>query len=132
MTGGAAGAPDTVDAYIASFPAEVQPILETIRATIRAAVPDAEETISYRIPTFKRNGTYLIYFAGFKKHVSIYPILSECPGFEDDVAPYRSGSGTAKFPLNRPIPFALIDKIARSLADDNARRASGKAEGKQS
>ena len=118
---------ETVDGYIAAFPAEVQSVLTRIRAAIKAAAPDAEETISYRIPTFKRNGNYLLYFAGFKKHVSLYPILSECPEFEDELVPYRCGRGTAKFPLDQPVPFDLIDKVVRFMVEENARRARGKS-----
>lgn len=122
---------DDIDAYIASFPVDVRPILGKIRTTIRNAVPDAVESISYGIPTFKRNGNYLIYFAGFKQHVSIYPILSECPGFEDELAPYRSGRGTAKFPIAQPIPYPLITKIVAFMAEENARRTAEKSERKR-
>ncbi len=115
-----------IDSYIANFPADVQLILEKIRATIHKSAPDAIETISYRIPTFKLNGTYLIYFAGFKKHVSVYPIPSDCPEFENELVPYRSGRGTAKFPLNQPVPFQLIAKIVRFMAQQNMRRTAGK------
>jgi uncharacterized protein YdhG (YjbR/CyaY superfamily) len=123
---------DDVNAYISGFPADVRSILENIRATIRKAAPDSEESISYGIPTFKRDGNYLIYFAGFKQHVSIYPILSECTGLEEELAPYRSGKGTAKFPLNRPIPYALITKIVAFMAKENARRTAEKSETKRS
>ncbi len=122
---------DTIDAYIADFPDDVRPILEKIRTTIRKAAPDAIESISYRIPTFKLNGTYLIYFAGFKNHVSVYPILSECPEFEDELTQYRSGRGTAKFPLNRPVPFPLIEKIVKFMVAENARRTAKKPNRKQ-
>jgi uncharacterized protein YdhG (YjbR/CyaY superfamily) len=121
----------SIDAYIADFPADVQLVLEKIRATIKAAVPSAQETITYRIPTFIMNGTYLIYFAGFKNHVSVYPILSECPGFEDEVAPYRSGRATAKFPLNQPIPFPLITKIVKFMAQENACQTTNKPNTKE-
>jgi uncharacterized protein YdhG (YjbR/CyaY superfamily) len=122
---------DSIDSYIADFPPDVQLILERIRATIKTAVPDAVETISYRIPTFKLNGTYLIYFAGFKKHVSVYPILDECTGLENELAPYRSGRGTAKFPLSQPIPFLLIAKIVEFMARENARRTLDKPNRKE-
>jgi uncharacterized protein YdhG (YjbR/CyaY superfamily) len=117
---------DSIDAYIAGFPCEVQLILEEIRAVICLAAPDATETISYRIPSFELNGTYLIYFAGFKNHVSVYPILSECPEFEDELAPYRSGKATAKFPLDKPIPFPLITKIVQFMTLENERRTEQK------
>jgi uncharacterized protein YdhG (YjbR/CyaY superfamily) len=117
---------NTVDAYIAGFPPNVQTVLEKIREIIKKAAPDAHETISYGIPTLKLNGSYLMYFAGFKKHVSVYPILSECPGFEDELTPYRSGRGTAKFQLNRPIPYTLIAKIMKFMVQENAHRTANK------
>jgi uncharacterized protein YdhG (YjbR/CyaY superfamily) len=117
----------TVDDYIAGFPDDVQRVLKEIRATIKKVAPEAQEGISYQIPTFKLNSIFLIYFAGFKKHVSLYPILSECPGFEDELAPYRSGRATAKFPLDQPIPFALISKIVTFMKAENIKRAEAKA-----
>lgn len=123
---------DDIDAYVAGFPADVRQVLEKIRAIIRKAAPDAHESISYGIPTFKRHGGYLIYFAGFKQHVSIYPVLSECPGFEDELAPYRSGRGTAKFPIGEPIPYPLIRKIVEFMAQENARRTTEKSKRKRS
>jgi uncharacterized protein YdhG (YjbR/CyaY superfamily) len=110
-----------IDDYIAGFPDEAQVALRAVRRTLAAAMPDAEESISYRIPTFKLNRSYVAYFAGFKKHVSIYPLLSETE-FEDEVAPYRSGRATVKFPLNAPIPLPLIAKIAAFMVAENARR----------
>jgi uncharacterized protein YdhG (YjbR/CyaY superfamily) len=121
----------TVDDYIAGFPGDVQAILREIRATIKKVAPDAQEGISYQIPTFKRNGIFLIYFAGFKKHVSLYPILSECLGFEAELAPYRSGRATAKFSLNQPIPFALIEKIVKFMMQENERRTAAKPKRKE-
>jgi uncharacterized protein YdhG (YjbR/CyaY superfamily) len=121
----------TVDDYIAGFPGDIQAILREIRATIKKVAPEAQEGISYQIPTFKRNGIFLIYFAGFKKHVSLYPILSECPGFEAELAPYRSGRATAKFPLNQPIPFALIEKIVKFMMQENERRTATKPKRKE-
>lgn len=122
---------DSMDTYIADFPDDVQPILQKIRTIMREALPEAVESISYGIPTFKLNGKYPIYFAGFKKHVSVYPILTECPGFEDEIAPYRSGRGTAKFPLDRPIPFPLITKTVQLMVQENARRAAEKSNHKE-
>ena len=122
---------DSIDTYIADFPDDVQPILQKIRTIMREALPEAVESISYGIPTFKLNGKYPIYFAGFKKHVSIYPILAECPGFEDEIAPYRSGRGTAKFPLDRPVPFPLITKLVQFMVQENAQRAAEKSNRKE-
>jgi uncharacterized protein YdhG (YjbR/CyaY superfamily) len=100
----------TMDEYITTFPEDVQGVLEKIRRTIRKTVPAADETISYQIPTFKLDGKYLVYFAGYKNHVSLYPIPS---GKEilKELAPYKAGKGTVRFPLDEPIPYDLVKKI---------------------
>ena len=107
---------DTVESYLASFPDEVQPILEQVRATIRSAVPAGEETISYDIPTFKVDGKPVVYFAGWKHHVSVYPIPEADDALERELAPFRAAKGTLKFPLDRPIPYELIGRAAARLA----------------
>jgi uncharacterized protein YdhG (YjbR/CyaY superfamily) len=117
----------SIDDYITGFPADVQPILQSIRATIRDAAPDAEETISYQIPTFRLNGTYLIYFAGFKKHVSVYPAPVGNAEFAEEMAIYGSGKGTAKFPLDRPIPFDLITRMVKFRIRDTLSKTVTKA-----
>ena len=104
---------ETIDAYILGFPLQVQKILEKIRRTIRSAAPGAQEAISYRIPTFKLNGSYLIYFAGFKTHVGLYPVPVDGAGFQNDLAVYGSGKATLKFPLDQPIPFDLITRVVK-------------------
>lgn len=104
----------TVDAYIGEFPPDVQAILEKIRMTIRKAAPKAEESISYRVPTFKLNGRPLVYFAAFKSHVSLYPMTAPIKTkFKKEVAGYKGGKGTIQFPLAEPIPYALIGKLVR-------------------
>ena len=106
-------APKTVDAYIAGFPDTVQACLRKMRATIKRAAPGAEETISYGIPTLKLNGP-LIYFAGFKAHLSIYPMATTIrKQFKNELSQYLSGKGTAKFPLDEPIPYPLIERIVK-------------------
>ena len=115
---------DTVDAYIESFPPEVQVILEEIRRRIHSAAPGTEETISYQIPTVTLEGKYLVYFAGWKRHVSIYPIHTLDQPLEDDVAVYRSGKDTVQFPLNEPIPYDLIERIVGELLEK--RRSAGR------
>ena len=119
-------APATIDQYIAGFPPNVQQILQEIRATIRKAAPDAQETISYRIPTFILDGRHLIYFAGFANHVSVYPAPVGNPAFKKDLGPYASGKGTARFALDEPIPFELITRIVEFRAKENAERKSAK------
>ena len=106
--------PASVDAYLKSFSGEVRKALDTVRATIRKAIPDAEESISYGIPVYLINGTYAVYFAGFKNHVSLYPVLSGSESFMKKTLPYRAGKGTLRFPLKEPLPLALIAAVARN------------------
>ena len=119
-----------IDEYIAGFPNDVQQILEKIRMTIRKAVPDAEETISYQIPTFTLKGRYFIYFAGFKKHIGLYPAPIGNPEFKEELSVYGAGKGTAKFPLDKPIPFDLVRKIVKFRAKENLERARAKGKKK--
>lgn len=106
--------PASVDAYIAGFPPQVQDVLRTLRQTIGDAAPGATESISYRIPTFRLGGRPLMYFAGFARHVSVYPIPEGDAEFEALVAPYRAGKGTLRFPLDRPVPFAVVRRVAEA------------------
>jgi uncharacterized protein YdhG (YjbR/CyaY superfamily) len=117
-------APGTIDDYIAGFPDDVQEVLRQIRATIRSAAPDAEETISYGIPTFRLNGTYLVYFAGYRKHVSVYPAPVGNAELAAEMAAYGSGKGTAKFPLDKPIPHDVIRKIVQFRIAETLRRGN--------
>jgi uncharacterized protein YdhG (YjbR/CyaY superfamily) len=115
-----------IDEYIAGFPIAVQEILQKVRTTIRKAAPRAEETISYKIPTFNLKGHYLIYFAAYKKHIAPYPAPIGVPEFEDEISPYVSGKGTLRFPLNQPIPYKLIMKIVKFRAKESLARAQAK------
>ena len=119
-------APKTIDEYIAAFPTDVQEILQKIRMTIRKAAPDAEETISYQMPTFNLNGSYLVYFAAYKKHIGLYPAPIGNAEFEEEMSVYGAGQGTVKFPLDKPIPFDLISKIVNFRAKENLERAEAK------
>jgi uncharacterized protein YdhG (YjbR/CyaY superfamily) len=123
-------APQDIDEYIAGFPPEVQEILEKIRLIIRKAAPATEETISYKMPTFTLNGTYLIYFAAYKKHVSLYPAPIGHAEFQEELSAYESGKGTARFPLDKPIPFDLISKIVKFRVKENLARAEAKGKKK--
>lgn len=123
-------APKNIDEYIAGFPNEVQEILEKIRRTIRKAAPDAEETISYQIPTFTLKGKYLVYFAAYKKHIGFYPAPTGIDKFKNELSVYGSGKGTLKFPLDKPIPFDLISKIVRFRVKENLERAEAKGKKK--
>jgi uncharacterized protein YdhG (YjbR/CyaY superfamily) len=101
----------TVDEYIASFPPEHRAILEKVRRAMRGAAPGTEESISYGIPTFTLNGRYVIYFAGWKRHISIYPIPQGDEALQRDLAPYVAAKGTLRFPLDKPIPYDLIERL---------------------
>jgi uncharacterized protein YdhG (YjbR/CyaY superfamily) len=111
--------PATIDDYIAGFPKDVQSILEKIRATIRAAAPKAEESISYRIPAY-RMGKPLVYFAGFKEHVSLYPVTAPIKKkFEKELSPYEMSTGTVRFPLDEPVPYPLIGRIVKFMVQEH-------------
>jgi uncharacterized protein YdhG (YjbR/CyaY superfamily) len=116
--------PATIDEYIAGFPHDVQQLMERIRTTIRQSAPDAEERISYQIPTFDLHGKHLVYFAAYKKHIGMYPVPmgSEIEG----LSAYEAGKGTARFPLDQPIPFDLITRIVEFRIRENAARAAAK------
>lgn len=102
--------PPDIDAYIAGFPPEVQAVLQRIRATVRAAAPDAQEKISYRIPAFFQGGV-LVYFAAFKKHIGLFPPVQGDVRLERAVAKYAGEKGNLRFPLDEPMPYALIERI---------------------
>jgi uncharacterized protein YdhG (YjbR/CyaY superfamily) len=116
--------PRSIDEYIAAFPEDLQEILQKVRTTVRAAAPEAEETISYHIPTFTLKGRYLVYFAGYQKHVSVYPAPIGIAEFREELATYASGKGTAKFPLDKPIPYDLITRIVKFRVRENLGRAA--------
>src|SRR5258706_15716070 len=108
----------SMDEYIATFPGETQKGLEEVREIIRSIVPDARENISYQIAAFEVNGKNFIHIAGWKKHISIYPIPVGTDAFNNEIAKYADGKGTVKFPLDKPLPVALIEKaIKYRLAD---------------
>ncbi len=114
-----------IDAYIAGFPADVQAILQNVRAVIRTAAPDAEEAMKYGIPTFVQNGN-LIHFAGFKSHIGLYPTPSGIVAFKKELAVYASSKGAVQFPLDKPIPYALIEKITKFRVKEDLAGAEAK------
>ena len=114
---------ETIDAYIGRFPRDVQLILKKIRATIRKAAPAAEESISYRIPTYRLNGRPLVYFAGFREHVSVYPVTAAIREKFAALQRYAGGKGTAKFPIDEPVPYALIGKIVKFMVKRSREQA---------
>jgi uncharacterized protein YdhG (YjbR/CyaY superfamily) len=109
----------TIDEYIASFPEEVQAILQKIRQTIQDAVPEATEKISYQMPAFRLNGM-VIWYAAWKNHLGIYPKTKGIEeAFQKELAGYEQSKGTIKFPLNKPISYNLIADIAKFRAKEN-------------
>ena len=107
--------PRDIDEYASGFAPEVRLILERIRSTIRRAAPGAQETISYQIPAFRQNGI-LVYFAAFKKHIGFYPPVRGDAALEKAVGRYAGEKGNLRFPLDEPIPYALIARIVRLRA----------------
>ena len=101
----------SIDDYIASFPKETQPALAAVRRTIREAAQHADEKISYGMATFTVDGRPLIYFAGWKNHVGVYPVPTGDQEFERAIGPYRHAKDTARFPLTRPVPLDLVAQI---------------------
>ena len=117
--------PKTIDDYIAGFPVDLQEILQKIRMTIREAAPDAEETISYQMPAFKLKGT-LVYFAAFKKHIGLFPPVTGDEKLMSEVSAYAGPKGNLRFPIDKPIPYALISEIVKVRVKENLARAEAK------
>ncbi len=117
---------NSIDEYIATFPKDVQKIMKQLRATIKAAAPEAEEKISYQMPTFTLNGKYLVYFAGFKNHIGFYAAPRGNAEFKEDLSAYEVGKGTLRFPFDKPIPFDLITKIVKFRVAENLKRTDKK------
>ncbi len=121
----------TIEEYIADFPKDIQKILEELRATIRKAAPEAEETINYAIPTFTLNGN-LVHFAAFKNHVGFYPAPSGIKAFEKELSVYEGAKGSIKFPLDKPLPLSLVSKIVKFRVKENVEKAKAKKSKKPS
>ena len=110
--------PTSIDEYIRNFPENIQDLLQQVRKTIRTAAPEAEEAISYAIPTFRLNGN-LVHFAAFKNHIGFYPAPTGLKEFEKELSPYAQGKGSAQFPLDQPLPIDLITKIVKYRVKEN-------------
>lgn len=115
-----------IDAYIAAFPSEVQERLQALRATIRAAAPDAVETFSYQMPTFALKGN-LVHFAAFKHHIGFYPAPSGIAAFQEALSCYKGAKGSVQFPLDQPLPLELVTAIVRFRVEENLAVAAAKA-----
>jgi uncharacterized protein YdhG (YjbR/CyaY superfamily) len=117
--------PTTIDDYIATYPADVQEILQKVRETIKTAAPQATEAISYGMPTFKLHGN-LVHFGAFKSHLGFYPIPSGMDQFQEELAPFKSGKGSVQFPFDQPMPYELITKIVKFRVTENLEKAAAK------
>lgn len=100
----------TIDKYIASFPKSVQVLLNRVRQTVHKVAPEAKEAIKYGMPAFVLNGN-LVFFGGYDKHIGFYPLPGPIKQFKKELAPYKIGKGSIQFPLDKPIPYKLIEKI---------------------
>ncbi len=108
----------TIDEYISIFPADIQVILEKVRQAIHKAAPEAAETMSYAIPTFDLNGKHVVFFAGWKHHISLYPLPAGDEAFQQQVAHYKRAKGSIQFPFDKPIPYDLVEQIVTLLIEE--------------
>ena len=115
----------TIDEYIKIFPKDIQKILGMVRQTIKKAAPEAEEAISYQMPTFKLNGN-LVHFAAFKNHIGFYPTPSGTKEFKKEISVFRSGKGSIQFPIDKPMPLSLIKKIVKYRVKESVTAAKKK------
>jgi uncharacterized protein YdhG (YjbR/CyaY superfamily) len=115
----------TITLYIRSFPKATQKLLQEMRDAIRSAAPDAAEKISYQMPTFYLHGN-LVHFAAYEHHIGFYPAASGIAAFQDQLKKYKSSKGAVQFPIDKPLPLALIKKIVRYRVTENLERAKTK------
>jgi uncharacterized protein YdhG (YjbR/CyaY superfamily) len=117
---------NSIDEYIETFPEDVQKILEEVRATIKAAAPEAEEKISYQMPTFFLKGN-LIHFAAFKNHIGLYPTPSGTEAFKRELSIYQGAKGSVRLPIDKPLPLKLISRIVKFRVAENLKKAEAKS-----
>jgi uncharacterized protein YdhG (YjbR/CyaY superfamily) len=108
----------SIDHYISTFPPHIQAILENVRQAIRKAAPEATETISYGIPTFDLHGEHLVFFAGWKRHISVYPLPAGDVAFQQKIAPYKWVKSTIQLPLDQPIPYDVVTELVAFLKSE--------------
>lgn len=113
---------NSIDEYIADFPEETQVLLRQIREIISTAAPEATEKISYAMPTFYLKGN-VVHFAGYKNHIGFYPAASGIRNFQEEISGYKNSKGAVQFPLDQPLPQALITKIVQFRLNENLERA---------
>jgi len=114
-----------IDQYISGFSSEIQAILQEIRVTIKKAAPEAQEAISYQMPTFKLNGN-LIHFAAFKNHIGVYPAPIGIEQFRKELSAYKGGKGSVQFPFSLPMPYDLISRIVKYRVQENLEKTGAK------
>ena len=115
-----------IDSYIATFPIDAQAALEQVRTAVKTSAPKAEEVISYNMPAFKFHGM-LVYFAGYKKHIGFYSLPSGHKAFEKELSIYKQGKGSVQFPLDKPMPLALIKKMVKFRVKENLEKVTSRA-----
>jgi uncharacterized protein YdhG (YjbR/CyaY superfamily) len=120
----------SMNEYIGTFPEDIQKILQELRATIKAAAPDAEEKISYQMPTFALKGN-LVHFAAFKNHIGLYPTPSGTQAFKRELSIYQGAKGSIKFPIDKPLPLKLISKIVKFRVAENLKKTEMKSSRKK-
>lgn len=116
---------NSIDEYISTFPTNIQEILKTLRKVIKEAAPDAEERISYRMPTFVLHGN-LVHFAAFKNHIGFYPDPSGIEAFKVELSQYKGAKGSVQFPIDKPLPYELISRIVKFRVTENIEKAKSK------
>lgn len=116
---------ESIDGYISNFPPEVQEILKTLRRVIKESAPDAEEKISWKMPTFFLHGN-LVHFAAFKNHIGFYPAPSAIDVFKNELSEYKGAKGSVQFPIEKPLPYELISEIVRFRVAENIKQAEDK------
>jgi uncharacterized protein YdhG (YjbR/CyaY superfamily) len=116
--------PETINQYISTFPLKTQKLLETVRSIVKEIVPEAVETISYQMPTFKLNGKNLVHFAGYDKHIGFYPVPSGIEAFREEFIKneYKFAKGSVQFPLDRPLPVDLIKRIVKFRLEESSKK----------
>jgi len=122
--------PRNIDEYIASFPRDVQILLEAVRTTIQKAAPGAEEAIKYQLPTFVLEGN-LVHFGAFKKHIGFYPGPSGIAQFQKELSRYEGAKGSVQFPLDKPMPLALISRIVKFRVKEQLEQSNARSKKKQ-
>src|SRR5688572_958782 len=111
-----------LDEYIASFPKDIQKLLKQMRSTIRKAAPKAQEAMKYGIPTYIHNGN-LVFFGGYKNHIGFYAAPTGHDAFKKELSPYKSGKGSVQFPIDKPLPLALVTRIVKFRVKENDEKA---------